>query len=392
MAAVALAMRNLFIRLGFTDDCAQAIVQVQGIDDMHEVVYLYADDVTILCKNLRRPGGQIPNPDADDDDDDVPDVIPNPGHVVARRAENNLKQACYFARHRARISRDCVAADITLPNIRALRSLRLSEKAHKDPTEKPKINHNSWPKTIENILEYLRSVLGETGVPLQYVVRREREVPANDPPGGYPTPTEEMIARAPHFDGAGNPTQTFVADNHKVWEFMHAVTCDDVCFAYVKPSQRARDGRGAYWALFNHYLGPNNVDNMASAAERRLQNMSYSGDGKRWNLEKLITTHVQQHGILHDLEEYGYAGLDERSKVRHLVDAINTPVLEAPKAQVLATPALRGDFEATATLFKDFLMQKKSMEAGNNSRNILPLVLMELTSLTVTILAKSTGV
>lgn len=34
----------------------------------------------------------------------------------------------------------------------------------------------------------------------------------------------------------------------------------------MKPFKKSRDGRGSWLALWNHYLGPNNVDNMATRA------------------------------------------------------------------------------------------------------------------------------
>jgi hypothetical protein len=35
------------------------------------------------------------------------------------------------------------------------------------------------------------------------------------------------------------------------------------CWEYIKPAQKGKDGRLAYEFLFDHYLGPNNVGNMA---------------------------------------------------------------------------------------------------------------------------------
>jgi hypothetical protein len=69
--------------------------------------------------------------------------------------------------------------------------------------------------TMEAIRELFGSVLGETGVPLAYVVRENVEIPSGtDPSEGYITVAEKMIARAPH----GN--QSYTNDSMEVWSYM----------------------------------------------------------------------------------------------------------------------------------------------------------------------------
>ena len=89
------------------------------------------------------------------------------------------------------------------------------------------------------------------------------------------------------------------------------MTCKHTCWTYIKPFQRARDGRGAFLALQNHYLGPNNIDNMASLAEKKLAMTTYTGEHHRRTFEKYVTLHKDQHSILEGLTEHGYAGIDE---------------------------------------------------------------------------------
>ena len=85
----------------------------------------------------------------------------------------------------------------------------------------------------------------------------------------------------------------------------------------VRPWQRSKDGRSAYLALYQHYLGASLVDNMLSLAEKNLKYTVYKGESKIWNFEKYVHVHMDQHQILTDLIEHGYAGIDDRSKVRH---------------------------------------------------------------------------
>ena len=66
------------------------------------------------------------------------------------------------------------------------------------------------------IEEWLQGCLGITKTPLAYVIRTDKQVPAIDPVGGYPNQVDEMIARAPIHDNAGNYTATYMADRTRV--------------------------------------------------------------------------------------------------------------------------------------------------------------------------------
>jgi hypothetical protein len=74
-----------------------------------------------------------------------------------------------------------------------------------------------------------------------------------------------------------------------------------------------------YHGLRGHYLGVNNVDNMSTMAEMKLTTTLYHGEKCRWNFERYVKVHTDQQAILQGLVEHGHAGIDERSKVRHLV-------------------------------------------------------------------------
>jgi hypothetical protein len=184
-----------------------------------------------------------------------------------------------------------------------------------------------------------------------------------EPVGGYSDHTDEMIARAPHLDAAGLKLPTYVADRQKCWELICDICREEDCWSFIKPAQSTRDGRKAYWCLYDHYLGPNNVDNMASWAERKLRETHYQGEKKRWNFEKYVRTHVDQHSILSGLTEHGYAGIDEGSKVRLFVDGIRTNALDSVKTQIMATATLRSDFLGCVSLYKDFISQLPSSQS-----------------------------
>jgi hypothetical protein len=161
---------------------------------------------------------------------------------------------------------------------------------------------------------------------------------------------------APHWDAAGNHTELFNNNNHRVWTLLVKLTRSHLCWTYIKGFARARDGRAAFLKLREHYLGINNVNNMASKAKKTIAKLVYTKEGKRWNFE--ASGHKEQHQILEQLEkDYGYKCMDKGTKVRHLIAGIQTDKLETIKGQILGTPTLQHDFDGCVNLFKAFLQQ-----------------------------------
>lgn len=149
---------------------------------------------------------------------------------------------------------------------------------------------------------------------------------------------------------------------------MSALSRDHECWSYVRPAQRTRDGRVAFFGLKGHYLGINNVDNMSAEAEKKLSTTTYAGEQRRWNFEKYVKVHVDQHAILQGLVEHGYSGIDERSKVRHLLAGIKSAALDPVKTRILSDANLRSDFSACVILYKDFIMQVNAASNVRESR------------------------
>jgi hypothetical protein len=155
-------------------------------------------------------------------------------------------------------------------------------------------------------------------------------------------------------------------DNKAFWLKLAAMTRGKPCWTFVSQYQKSQDARKAYWALYDHYLGPSNVDLMAARAEGKLQTTTYHGEQKRWNFERYVALHVDQHTILKGLMAYGHSGIDPRSKVRHLIAGIRTTTLDSVKNAVMTSPLLRVDFDATARHYKDFIDQMKSTQSEVN--------------------------
>jgi hypothetical protein len=80
-----------------------------------------------------------------------------------------------------------------------------------------------------------------------------------------------------------------------------------------------------------------------------------------------VRIHTEQHSVLNGLKDYGYAGIDDSSKFRHLLKGIKTSELDVCKAQVMASPSLRDDFADTVELYSTFIKQWK---AENHQLNV----------------------
>ena len=69
--------------------------------------------------------------------------------------------------------------------------------------------------------------------------------------------------------------------------------------------------------------------------------------------------------IYDGLMEYGYSEVDDSTKVRMLMNGINTNALSDCKAAILARPDIQGDFDISARNFLDFIAMTTSLQ--NNS-------------------------
>jgi hypothetical protein len=124
-----------------------------------------------------------------------------------------------------------------------------------------------------------------------------------------------------------------VDDRRKVWDIMSNIFGKHSYFVYIKSALRTRNGRDAYMLLFDHLLGPNNVGN--------------NGEKKRFTWETYVRIHTEQYSVLNGLKDYGYAGIDDSSKVRHFLKGIRTTELDVCKTQVMAIPTFLDDFAST---------------------------------------------
>lgn len=378
MAGAVAAAKAMLIRLGMDDPAATEITGAQGLSQVEDFAELGEDEIKMLFSTLKHPGGLTAA------------GARNYGLQVNMVSQSNFAAMCFLTKHLTkRLDRSLTHADILLAAVRKAKAMQIQEKNHSDPTTIPVVDAKNWPKTMEMLETHIAGYRAQDGSRMNYMTRQDLFPPpaASDTSYGragsnYFSPDEEITARhrivdlsaatsplADH-EKSGPFTEDYICDRGKVFDIITTVFASSPgALTIIKPFKKSRDGRGAYLALWNHYLGPNNVDHMAGSAEKVLASSTYKGQSSRYGIEQHIIIHKSAHTILEGLVDYGYTGIDERSKVRYLNDSIKTTKLDAPKAQIMASAELRSNFDNCATLYKDFVAQS-NMNDHSNDRQI----------------------
>ena len=367
MAGVA-AAKQMLIRLGLSDEAATEITSPTGqnLSAIEDLAELGGSEIKTLFSSLMRPGGLMTGGGR------------NYGIHVNMISQTNFGAMCFLSRHvTKRQDRALTAGDITLLRVKKAKAMQVMEENHTDPSVLPVYDVKNWPKTMEMVIQYVEGFRAQDGSRMSYMLRQSLFAPsaADDPSYGvagsiYGSPDEEIVARhrivdqsvasdsLEHHEKHGPFTDEYLFDRGKLFDLLAVVFASlPGAFTIMKPFKKSRDGRGAWLALWNNYLGPNNVDHMASRAEKVLATSVYHGQSSRYGIDQHILVHKAAHATLQSLVDYGYIGIDPRSMVRYLNDSIKTVKLDAPKSQIMASVELRSDFDGCATLYKDFVAQ-----------------------------------
>jgi hypothetical protein len=72
---------------------------------------------------------------------------------------------------------------------------------------------------------------------------------------------------------SGPFVEEFVSNRKKVWDLLCSLLDLTDAVTVIKPFKAKCDGRGAFLSVWDHYLGPNNMDHMANEAEKTLSSI-----------------------------------------------------------------------------------------------------------------------
>jgi hypothetical protein len=362
--AAAIGVCNTLQRMGLSLETATEVTNINGqnLSVLEDFLQLEDIDVETLCGVICRPGGANTAGNQ------------NQGMQVSAMAESNLKRMTYQIRHTIRVSRPVVWANILLASIRGLLVQAEMEASHKAPITLPVMDLKNWPKNFEAIDEYHRGLRGYKDHPLSYVHCTDilPALAALDTATGvvgsaHNSHDDKIIVwgpillagavAGPDTKALGPFAPSFLVDRATVWEKLSEILLSHDAFTVIKAAKKTHNGMLAFQLLYHHYLGPNNVDNMAGEAEKVLLTVAYHGEQHQWNFEKYALMHLKQHLILEALMAHGCTGIDPESKVRHLIAVIKTTQLDAVRTRIIPDENLRVDFSHCVTLYKDFVKQ-----------------------------------
>jgi len=312
----------------FGDALRNAVV-AQGLTTIDDLLHYTDDNIQQVCKIITNPGGTVPNPLAAVRNQ--PPSIPNRGVEMGFIYQFRLRHLRYYRWHLHRVQRPWDAEQANLQRLTQMWERYELEDVAKDsqpdyPSPMTKVDDSK--KVIEDIDNWLIRRLGACGAPLAYITRADVEPPAlNEDPGfGLPTLKQELIRRTRH---EGNH---FEQDNVEVWEMIRHITHGGPGWNWVSRFAKTQDGREAYFAFKQHYLGESYAQRTIASADKTIENLYFDGKSRNFTFEQFS---AKLNKAFDELEENG-EGYTEARKVRKLTAAIRDPSLKAAKSTVLA--------------------------------------------------------
>jgi hypothetical protein len=257
-----------------------------------------------------------------------------------------LAEGAYYLRHLERTQRPYTLTNqaqtqAAMAPMKALIETETAWMKHNDPAKIPVLTAASGTGIrvlIENLEEHLHRILGASGAPLAYIVRRLGEPPAEEDEDWHDDLDPicgEMVARAPH-EGTD-----FIEDNRHVWHIIRDATYSSPAWSWISGFEKQMSGRMAFSEILKHYLGEHHQSVIKMAAEKTLADSYFAGERRTFTFEMFAALHKQAH---RDMEQYGEP-LSEDAKVRKFLHGIRAPYLNTAKEVVFSNPALRLNFD-----------------------------------------------
>jgi len=261
-------VRNAVLQdvLGFAAGLRAAIT-AQGVDDLESLGPLKDKGIDTIANNIRRGT----RPDANGQGG-------VPGLDIDCVQTRQLKKAAYAERHlRSRMSSPWITANqINVALLNGLWQFRDYEddtKSHDCHMPEQCEGCPSLQTTKTGVESCLRGVRGHNGVFLSHVVQKEPDpLHADNLALAADSLDALMVKKAPH-EGDG-----WRADNAKAAEVIAAVFKGTDAWAWVRSHCLTKDGRGAYVAFRDKYVGTETRNHLTAKSESILHNSYYGGE------------------------------------------------------------------------------------------------------------------
>jgi hypothetical protein len=353
----------------------------EGIDHPSDLLEFKKDSLKQIAENLRRPSGRIPDPNAGaDGGPPVGATISTPPFVLGAKSLQRLITAADIVRYYEACNRPLTAANMQWdPIVRTFQANweALTTKAGKDAPDTPKITKILTPmKWSEAFVDHLGQVIGARHIPISYLVRTNVEPPNTIPALQANLPyseingsiEEELIALAPH----DHPL--YRDDNEVLYFKLEEATRGTEYAASIRPYQRRKNGRDAFFAIISQFAGPDKWQAELTKQDNLLHERKWTGQSN-FPLEKFVGLHRHAFVTLEEASRHVAFQLpNEHTRVGYLLDGIQNsdPALQAAMSRVktdATADGLRYNFEsAAATLLPEDPVAKRRPQGGK--RNI----------------------
>ena len=339
------------------------LVDYQGFGNCANYYKKNDDDVKTAIKAMTSSSGMVANP-LHPGPGQQP-FIPNRGFQVSAFEATRLKQVVFYCRYLHIVQRTFDPANTAVADIELVwehrNAIKLYENEHQAPT---KWNKNILMKSQFDMMEEFFSLkLGQNNIPYNYIIRTDAVPPAeggpDDPGLGQPTFMEELTSRARH-DGAD-----WTANNQFVWSIIRTVFFDTPVYEMIRNCQRQKNGRRAWFILYDHYLGESYQLRQRAKANTILSKCFYDGRSRNFTLDDYFTRLQSAFNDLPDDE------MPNQRKMEIMLKGLRDPTLAATKNTITATPRLNSDYRLSIDYIAeqdDRLRQDRAQKAGQ--RNI----------------------
>jgi hypothetical protein len=257
--------------------------------------------------------------------------------IFGLRRKKRLKATLHWAQDFRRISRDLSlegivdAADfhvvIEVSRLRAeMRKQQRTDSAKLGAATEPgKLKRQKdWPTWIRALNNFLSTILGQDGVPLNYCIRDNEEADYSDEDNGN---FEQLSIKCTPLTGL-----VFDADALKVHQLVQGFVQGETAETWVKPHERRKNGRVDVASLTAHYGGEGNKMVLIQEAETLRKNLTYKNE-RSMSFEKFLTSmQAMFNGFGNNDEPY-----TESQKVRLLFDKVEHLGLKSQKEALQIT-------------------------------------------------------
>jgi len=291
-------------------------IQAEGFGQMLDFLILQVEDVLDMMQNITRL------------------AVNRGGTRIGAVLTKKLEALIFWCHERDRTGKDLDANAFTADKMRsAIEHMAVSkgedEAAPEIPKEFRPVKWVSWSRRMEN---YLWQVMGKNGVPLAYVIRKDR--PPNAPP--FASPEEEHVYAVAHQGEA------YWKDNAKVMQILTQVLADTPAWTWISRFENTKNGRSVLMALRAHYDGPGKVEKQISHAYSEISESHYKSK-RMFSFEKYVTKLSEAFEILADYQ----VGKQECEKVDILLNGIQSDnqIVISAKTTVCMHPNMRTSFQ-----------------------------------------------